>query len=178
MKEAEEEVDNTLVIVPIGEVKDVTPEEVSLNKRKIIEKRHSESKDYKEDNDEDEEYIDDFEAIDNYDDDGNEDQGATGLMIVKPSEEERELDENRTRESMLEELDLEDGNLNFDIKEEIPPTPKREYTFKFVNEVDNFNDVIIEEGSDLSEEDTPFRHFGVDDDFPTLNEFFQSHNED
>ncbi|MFS8018733.1 hypothetical protein Hanom_Chr15g01395471 [Helianthus anomalus] len=68
--------------------------------------------------------------------------------------------------------------LKFDIEEEIPPTRDREYTFKFVNKVDNFKDVIIEEGSDDSEEDTPFHYSGVDDDFPTLNELFQSHNED
>ncbi|MFS7928945.1 hypothetical protein Hanom_Chr04g00326741 [Helianthus anomalus] len=47
-----------------------------------------------------------------------------------------------------------------------------------MNEADNFNNVIIEEGSDISEEDTPFHYFGVDDDFPTLTELFQSHNED
>ncbi|MFS7913598.1 hypothetical protein Hanom_Chr02g00143611 [Helianthus anomalus] len=79
---------------------------------------------------------------------------------------------------MLEELDLDDGKLKFDIEEEIPPTPNREYTFKFVNEADNVNDLIIEEGLDVSDEDIPFHYSGVDDDFPTLNELFQSHNED
>ncbi|MFS7945237.1 hypothetical protein Hanom_Chr06g00521821 [Helianthus anomalus] len=79
---------------------------------------------------------------------------------------------------MLEELGMEDGKFKFDIEEEIPPTPEREYSFKFVNEADNFKDVIIEEGSDLSDEDTPFDYSGVDDDFPTLTELFESHNED
>ncbi|MFS7954110.1 hypothetical protein Hanom_Chr07g00626471 [Helianthus anomalus] len=99
------------------------------------------------------------------------------VIYLHHAEEDGELDENWTRESMLEELDMDDGKLKFDIEEEIPPTPDREYSFKFVNEANNFNDVILEEGS-KSDEDTPFRYSGVDDDFPTLNELFQSHNKD
>ncbi|KAM0037805.1 hypothetical protein Hdeb2414_s0013g00407551 [Helianthus debilis subsp. tardiflorus] len=230
MREAEDVVDDTLSIIPVGELKDVTPEEIKLNRRKIIEKRHQEEEVEDEEDDELKELFDD---IDNYDgedndddDDDDDDQGATGLMIVKPSgqytlddflndelneqqedqhheasssgtqhagekvyltlpkviylhaEVEGELEENRTRESMLEELGMDGGNMNFDIKDEIPPSPEREYSFKFVNEADNFKDVIIEEDSDLSEEDTPFHYTGVDEDFPTLSELFQSYNED
>ncbi|MFS7986853.1 hypothetical protein Hanom_Chr11g01015151 [Helianthus anomalus] len=79
---------------------------------------------------------------------------------------------------MLEELDMEDDKFKLDIEEEIPPTSDREYSFKFVNEADYFNDVITEEGSDDSDEDTPFHYSGLDDDFPTFNELFQSHKED
>ncbi|MFS7953295.1 hypothetical protein Hanom_Chr07g00616841 [Helianthus anomalus] len=100
------------------------------------------------------------------------------VIYLHHAEEEGELVKNWTRESKLEELDMDDGKLMFDIEEEIPPTPDREYSFKFVNEADNVNDVIIEEGLDISDEDTPFHYSGVDDDFPTLNELFQSHQED
>ncbi|XP_021986740.1 glutamic acid-rich protein-like [Helianthus annuus] len=116
-----------------------------------------------------------FDDIDNYDPNGDndddDDQGATGLLVVKPSvfltqpkviflhaSFEGELEVERSRESMLEELGMDDGNLKFDIEYDIPPSPEREYTFKFVNEVDNFKDVIIEEGSDVSDEDTPFHY--------------------
>ncbi|MFS7946691.1 hypothetical protein Hanom_Chr06g00539281 [Helianthus anomalus] len=234
-------VDNTLVITPVGELKDVTPKEIRVDRRKIIEKRHSESKDDKEkedDDEEDEELNELFKEIDDYDgdnddddnddddddDDGDndddDDQGATGLLIVKHSDQntledflndelneqqedqhqevssygnqhagdkvfltipkviylhaevEGELEENRTRESMLEELGMDDGKLKFDIEEEIPQTPNRKYSFKFMNEANNFNNVIIEEGFDISEQDTPFHYAGVNDDFPTLTELF------
>ncbi|XP_021996216.1 DNA ligase 1-like [Helianthus annuus] len=206
--------------------KDVTPEEIKLSRRKIIEKRREEEEKEEE---EDPELKDWFDAIDSYDandDDDDDDQGATGLIIVKPSvqhtlddflndqlneqqedqhheasssskqhagdqvyltlpkviylhaEVEGELEEIRTRESMLEELGMDDGHMKFDIKDEIPPSPKREYSFKFVNEADNFKDMIIEEGSDVSDEDTPFHYSGVDDTFPKFNELFQSHNKD
>ncbi|MFS7996362.1 hypothetical protein Hanom_Chr12g01129031 [Helianthus anomalus] len=84
----------------------------------------------------------------------------------------------RTREEMLEELGMDDGNLKFDIEDDIPPSLEREYTFNFPNEADNFKDVIIEEGSDISDEDTPFHYSGADDTFPTFAEMFKSHNED
>ncbi|MFS7953411.1 hypothetical protein Hanom_Chr07g00618281 [Helianthus anomalus] len=125
---------------------------------------------------------------DDYDDD--EDQGATGLLIVKPSvqqslddflndeiNEQQEdqhqessssgkqqsdqvfltqpkviymnytfegvLDVPRTRAEMLEELGLDDGNLKFDIEDEIPSSPEKEYKFKLANEADNFNHVEV-----------------------------------
>ncbi|MFS8021474.1 hypothetical protein Hanom_Chr16g01427781 [Helianthus anomalus] len=161
----------------------------------------------KEEEEEDEELKDLYEAIDNYDgDDDNDDDidhGATGLedqhheassygtqhagykvylTLLKVTylqvEVEGELEENRTQESMLEELGMDDGNMKYDIEDEIPPSLEREYLFKFVNEADNFKDVIIGEDSDLSEEDTPFHYTRVDEDFPTLTELFKSHNED
>ncbi|MFS8022666.1 hypothetical protein Hanom_Chr16g01442211 [Helianthus anomalus] len=99
------------------------------------------------------------------------------VIYLNQAEEEAELVENWTRESMLEELDMDDDKFKFDIEEEIPPTPDMEYSFKFVNELDNFNDVIIEEGPE-SDEDTPFHYSRLDDDFPTFNELFCSHNEE
>ncbi|MFS7929923.1 hypothetical protein Hanom_Chr04g00338111 [Helianthus anomalus] len=132
---------------------------------------------YKEDKEvnEEEEEVDDEElkdildAVDNYDPswddyDDDEDQGATGLLIVKAE--------------MLEELGLDDGNLKFDIEDEIPSSSEKDYELKLANEADNFNHVEIEEGSDTSEEDTPYHYSGVDDTFPTFAEMFKSQNED
>ncbi|XP_022030805.1 glutamic acid-rich protein-like [Helianthus annuus] len=247
--EVEANVEISLDIVPVGEVKDVLHSErashqqikverrrlrAKMNKFKVVEEDKEidelfgdEDEEDEDDGDKDEKNDKDKEGDKDDKGDDDDDQGASGLLITKRSgpsnledflndelneqqedqhhevsssgtkhagdevfltlpkviylhhaEEEGELDENRTRESMLEELDLKDGKLKFDIEQEIPPTPDREYTFKFMNEADNFHDVIIEDGSDDSEEDTPFHYSGVDDDFPTLNELFQSHNED
>ncbi|MFS7946711.1 hypothetical protein Hanom_Chr06g00539531 [Helianthus anomalus] len=60
---------------------------------------------------------------------------------------------------MLEELGLDDGNLKFDIEDEIPSSPEKE-------------------GSDISEEDMPYHYSGVDDTFPMFVEMFKSQNED
>ncbi|MFS7904605.1 hypothetical protein Hanom_Chr01g00038061 [Helianthus anomalus] len=148
-----------------------------------------------------------FNDIDNFDgdNDDDDDQGATGLVIEDQHQEasssgkqhagvqvyltlpkviylhssfEGELEVPRSRESMLEESGMDDGYMKFDIKDEIPPSPEREYTFKFANEANNFKDVIIEEGSDVSDEDKPFHYSGVDDTFPTFAEMFKTHNED
>ncbi|MFS7946714.1 hypothetical protein Hanom_Chr06g00539561 [Helianthus anomalus] len=141
---------------------------------------------YKEDNEvneeeeevEDEELKDILDVVDNYDPswdnyDDDEDQGATGLLIVKPDVQrslndflndeinehhedqhressssgkqhpdkvfltqskviylnytfEGEIEVPRTREEMLEELGLDDGNLKFDTENEIPSSPEKE----------------------------------------------------
>ncbi|KAJ0757423.1 hypothetical protein HanLR1_Chr04g0138571 [Helianthus annuus] len=79
---------------------------------------------------------------------------------------------------MLEELGMDDGNLKFGIEDEIPSSPKKEYEFKLANEADNFDHVETEEGSDTSEEDTPYHYVGVDETFPTFAEMFKTQNED
>ncbi|MFS7962807.1 hypothetical protein Hanom_Chr08g00730831 [Helianthus anomalus] len=99
------------------------------------------------------------------------------VIYLNHTEEEGELVENWTRKSMLETLDMEDDKFKFDIEEEIPATPDHEYVLKFVNEAYNFDDVIIVEGS-YFDQDVPFHYTGLDDDFPTFNELFRSHNED
>ncbi|KAJ0441981.1 hypothetical protein HanPSC8_Chr16g0709081 [Helianthus annuus] len=91
---------------------------------------------------------------------------------------EGEIEVPRTRAEMLEELALDDGKFKFDIEDEIPSSPEKEYKFKYANEADNFDHVKIEEGSDTSEEDTPFHYSGVDESFPTLAEMFKEQNED
>ncbi|MFS8035285.1 hypothetical protein Hanom_Chr17g01591301 [Helianthus anomalus] len=104
-------------------------------------------------------------------------QGESSSGTKHANLHQGEIVENLTRESMFESLDMEDDKFKFDIEEEILPTLDREYVFKFVNEADNFNDVVIEEGSD-SVQDVPFHYTGLDDDFPTFDELFRSHNED
>ncbi|MFS7919145.1 hypothetical protein Hanom_Chr03g00209371 [Helianthus anomalus] len=196
--EVKENVEISLDIVPVGELKDVLHSEWASRRQIEVERRRLRAKMNKFKVDEEDKEIDelfgdeDEEDEDEYDGDKDEkndkdkkgdkddkgdddDQGASGLLITKRSgpstledflndelneqqedqhheasssgtkhagdevfltlpkviylhhaEEEGELDENRTRESMLEELDLKDGKLKFDIEEEIPPTPDRE----------------------------------------------------
>ncbi|KAF5813111.1 hypothetical protein HanXRQr2_Chr03g0094421 [Helianthus annuus] len=220
--EVNEDIEVNLDIIPVGEVKDVIHSEFASLRRIEVERRQLKEKlnkykvvdDDKElnemfgDEDEDDDKVDKDnkdDKNDKNDKDDDDQNGASGLLIAKPSgpssiedflngelneqheedqhqgesssEEDGELVENWTRESMLDRLDLDEDRFKFDIEEEIPPTPDREYTFKFVNEADNFNDVIIEEGSD-SDQDTPFHYSGLDDDFHTFDELFRSHNVD
>ncbi|KAJ0618593.1 hypothetical protein HanHA89_Chr02g0055181 [Helianthus annuus] len=49
---------------------------------------------------------------------------------------EGELEVPRSRVEMLEELGLDDGKFKFDIEDEIPPSPEREYEFKYAQEAD------------------------------------------
>ncbi|MFS7947368.1 hypothetical protein Hanom_Chr06g00547481 [Helianthus anomalus] len=219
MKDAEVEVNEANIEAKLNKYK-VDDDDEELNEMFGDEDEDDDDKDDKDEND----------NKDNKDDKGEDDDhdGASGLLITKPSgpstiegflndelnkqreedqhqgesssetkhadfhevflnlpkvnylnhtEEEGELVEKWTTGSMLDRLDMEEDRFKFDIEEEIPPTPNREYTFKFFNEANNFNDVIIEEGSD-SDQDTPFHYSGLDDDFPTFDELFRSHNED
>ncbi|MFS7998308.1 hypothetical protein Hanom_Chr12g01152131 [Helianthus anomalus] len=91
---------------------------------------------------------------------------------------EGELEIPKTRDEVLEELGLDDGNFKFDIEDEIPSSQEKEYEFKYANEADNFHHVKVEECSDSSEEDTPFHYSGIDESFQTLAEMFKKQNED
>ncbi|MFS7979286.1 hypothetical protein Hanom_Chr10g00925571 [Helianthus anomalus] len=196
MKEAEDVMDDTLAIIHVGELKDELKD--------LFEAFDNYDGDDDDDNHQGatgliivkpygQHTLDDFlnDELNEQQEDQNQEASSSGTqhagekvyfifpkVIYLHAEVEGELEENRTRESMLEELGMDDGNLKFDIENEIPPSLEREYSFKFVNEADNFEDVIIEEDSDLSEEDTPFYYTGVDEDFPTLTELFKTHNED
>ncbi|MFS7912052.1 hypothetical protein Hanom_Chr02g00125331 [Helianthus anomalus] len=82
--EAEGIVDsNPLAVVAVGDVINVTPEEIKLDRRKVIEKRQKEE----EEKLKDEELEKLLEDIDNYDPmyDDDDVQGATGLLVVKLS---------------------------------------------------------------------------------------------
>ncbi|MFS7913042.1 hypothetical protein Hanom_Chr02g00136991 [Helianthus anomalus] len=149
-----------------------------------------------------------MDEIDNYDPlidkDDDEDQGSSGLLIVNPNVQQKiedfmndEINEQeedhqqessslgkqhlevpRSRAEMLEELGLDDGKFKFDIEDEIHTSPKREYEFKYAQEADQYNEVIVEEASDSSDEETDFHYSGVDETFPSLIEMFKDQNED
>ncbi|MFS7976568.1 hypothetical protein Hanom_Chr10g00893981 [Helianthus anomalus] len=89
-----------------------------------------------------------------------------------------ELEVPRSRAEMLEELGLDDGKFKFHIEDEIPPSPEREYEFMYAQEADKYDEVIVEEASDSSDEETNFHYSGVDDMFPSLAKMFKDHNED
>ncbi|KAJ0475758.1 hypothetical protein HanHA300_Chr13g0469291 [Helianthus annuus] len=91
---------------------------------------------------------------------------------------EGELEVPRSRAEMLEELGLDDGKFKFDIEDEIPSSPEKEYEFKYAQEADKYNDVLVEEASDSSDEETDFHYAGVDETFPLLAKMFKDQNED
>ncbi|MFS8024523.1 hypothetical protein Hanom_Chr16g01464251 [Helianthus anomalus] len=91
---------------------------------------------------------------------------------------EGELEVPRSIADMLEELGLDDGKFKFNIEDEIPPSPEREYEFKYAQKANQYNDVIVEEASDSFDEETDYHYSGVDEMFPSLTVMFKDHNED
>ncbi|MFS7919873.1 hypothetical protein Hanom_Chr03g00217731 [Helianthus anomalus] len=71
---------------------------------------------------------------------------------------EGELEVSSSRAEMLEELGLDDGKFKFDIEDEIPRSPEREYEFKYAQDVDKYDEVIVEEAFDSSNEETDFHY--------------------
>ncbi|MFS7926830.1 hypothetical protein Hanom_Chr04g00301731 [Helianthus anomalus] len=68
--------------------------------------------------------------------------------------------------------------LHAKVRDEIPSSPEREYEFKYAQEADKYNDVIVEDASDSSDEGTDFHYAGIDETFPSLAEMFKDQNED
>ncbi|KAJ0667241.1 hypothetical protein HanPI659440_Chr17g0675611 [Helianthus annuus] len=99
-------------------------------------------------------------------------------VIYLNAQHEGEIEVQRLREEMLEELGLEDGKFKFDIEDEIPQSPEREFEFRYAHEADHYNDVIVEDASDSSDEETDFHYSGVDETFPSLSEMSKDRNED
>ncbi|MFS7987850.1 hypothetical protein Hanom_Chr11g01027691 [Helianthus anomalus] len=79
---------------------------------------------------------------------------------------------------MLEELGLDDGKFKFNIEDEIPSSPERDYEFKYAQEADKYDEVLVEEAFDSSDEETVFHYAEVDNTFPSLTEMFKEQNED
>ncbi|KAJ0611854.1 hypothetical protein HanHA300_Chr01g0020551 [Helianthus annuus] len=88
---------------------------------------------------------------------------------------EGEIEVPRSRAEMLEELGLDYGKFKFDIEDEIPSLLEKEYEFKYAQEADKYNDVLVEEGSNSSDEETVFPYAGVDETFPSLADMFKRH---
>ncbi|KAJ0634070.1 hypothetical protein HanLR1_Chr17g0684021 [Helianthus annuus] len=99
-------------------------------------------------------------------------------VILLHAQHDGELDVSRSRAEMLEELGLNDGKFKFDIEDEIPQSPEKEFEFSYAHEADHYNDVIVEDASDSSDEETDFHYSGIDETFPSLTEMFKDRNED
>ncbi|MFS7960752.1 hypothetical protein Hanom_Chr08g00706711 [Helianthus anomalus] len=164
----------------------------------------SDKKDDKDDNDDQgasgllivnqnvEQRIEDFlnDEINEQADDQHQDASSSGkqqadqVFLTNPTviflnaQNEGELEVPRSRAEMLEELGLEDGKFKFDIEDDIPQSPDRDFEFRYAQEADNYNDVIVEDASDSSDEETDFHYSGVDEIFPSLAEMFKDQNED
>ncbi|KAJ0669165.1 hypothetical protein HanPI659440_Chr17g0697891 [Helianthus annuus] len=158
-----------------------------------------------EDDDEDDGADDKSDKNDKPDDD--DDQGTSGLLINDPSVQDKvndlmndEVNEQnddveceasssgkqsddqveiiRTRAEMLEELGLEDGKFKFDIEDEIPESPAKDFEPQFPLEPDCYDNVVIETDSDSEEERMDFHYEGEDMAFPTFTELFEDMNAD
>ncbi|MFS7930070.1 hypothetical protein Hanom_Chr04g00339811 [Helianthus anomalus] len=100
----------------------------------------------------------------------------TVIFLHAPVEGELEIP--RSRVEMLEELGLDDGKFKFDTEDEIPSSPEREYEFVYVAKADKYDEVLVEDGSDSSDEETDFHYSGVDETFPSFAKMFKYRNED
>ncbi|KAJ0657472.1 putative Pterin-binding domain-containing protein [Helianthus annuus] len=158
-----------------------------------------------EEDDEDDGAGDKSDKDDKPDDD--DDQGTSGLLINNPSVQEKvndlmndEVNEQnddvefeasssgkqsddqveimRTRAEMLEELGLEDGKFKFDIEDEIPQSPAKDFEPQFPLEADYYDNVIVETDSDSEDERMDFHYEGEDMSFPTFTELFEDMNAD
>ncbi|KAJ0591826.1 hypothetical protein HanHA300_Chr03g0077771 [Helianthus annuus] len=105
-------------------------------------------------------------------------QGESTSRSKQAAIQQGELVENWSRTDMLDALGLMDENLKFDIEDEIPEVPDEDYVFKFVEDADNFNDVVVEDDTSDSDNDVPLPYVGADDNFPTFDELLRTHNKD
>ncbi|MFS7997197.1 hypothetical protein Hanom_Chr12g01138851 [Helianthus anomalus] len=99
-------------------------------------------------------------------------------VIYSNDQNKGELEVHRSRAERLEEFGLEDGKFKFDIEDEIPQSPEGEFEFRYAQEADNYNGVIVEDASDSSDEETDFHYSRVDETFPSLAEMFKDRNEE
>ncbi|XP_035831905.1 FK506-binding protein 3-like [Helianthus annuus] len=93
-------------------------------------------------------------------------------------QQQGEVEITRTRAEMLEELGLEDGKFKFNIEDEIPQSPAKDFEPRYPHEADHYDDVIVESASDSEEDRYDFHYEGEDAAFPLLAELFKDKNED
>ncbi|MFS7968594.1 hypothetical protein Hanom_Chr09g00799401 [Helianthus anomalus] len=111
-------------------------------------------------------------------------QHADQVFLINPNvfylnaQHEGEIEVQRSREEMLEELGLNDGKFKFDIEDEIPQSSEDVFDPRYAHEADHYDDVIVEDASDSSDEETDFHYSGVDETFPSFAEMFKDQNED
>ncbi|KAJ0509333.1 hypothetical protein HanIR_Chr11g0527661 [Helianthus annuus] len=99
-------------------------------------------------------------------------------VIYLSGKQQGEVEVKRTRAEMLEELGLEDGKFKFDIEDEIPHSPTKDFEPRYPHEDDHYDEVIVESASDSEEDMVDFHYEGEDVAFPTFTELFQEKNED
>ncbi|XP_022039967.1 troponin T, skeletal muscle-like [Helianthus annuus] len=99
-------------------------------------------------------------------------------VIYLSGNQHGEVEVRRTLAEMLEELGLEDGKFKFDIEDEIPQSPAKDFEPRYPHEDDHYDEVIIESASNSEEERVDFHYEGEDAAFPTFTEMFQDKNDD
>ncbi|MFS8023272.1 hypothetical protein Hanom_Chr16g01449561 [Helianthus anomalus] len=92
--------------------------------------------------------------------------------------QEGEVEVRRTRAEMLEELGLEEGKFKFDIEDEITHSLAKDFEPRYAFEADHYDDVIIKDASDSSEDEIDFHYAGIDETFASFAEMFKDKNED
>ncbi|MFS7996851.1 hypothetical protein Hanom_Chr12g01134701 [Helianthus anomalus] len=103
---------------------------------------------------------------------------SNSIFISLSEYHQGEVEIIRTRAEMLEELGLEEGKFKFDIEDEIPESPAKDFEPQFPLEAGCYDNVIIETDSDSEEERMDFHYEGEDMPFPTFTELFQDMNAD
>ncbi|KAM0012684.1 hypothetical protein Hdeb2414_s0049g00749991 [Helianthus debilis subsp. tardiflorus] len=109
---------------------------------------------------------------------GDQVHQSTSAFISLSEYYQGEVDIIRTRAKMLEELGLEDGKFKFDIEDDIPESPIKNFEPQFPLEADCYDNVVIETDSDSEEERIDFHYEGEDMAFPTFTELFEDMNAD
>ncbi|XP_035843881.1 uncharacterized protein LOC118490381 [Helianthus annuus] len=107
---------------------------------------------------------------------GDQVHQLTSTFISLSEYHQGEVDIIRTRAEMLEELGLEDGKFKFDIEDEIPESPIKNFEPQFPLEAEFYDNVTIETDSDSEEERIDFHYEGEDMAFPTFTELFEDMN--
>ncbi|KAM0056062.1 hypothetical protein Hdeb2414_s0006g00213661 [Helianthus debilis subsp. tardiflorus] len=105
-------------------------------------------------------------------------QQSNSTFISLSEYHQGEVEIIRTRAEMLEELGLEDGKFKFDIEDEVPESPVKDFEPQFPLEADCYDNVIVETDSDSEEERMDFHYEGEDMPFPTFTELFEDMNAD
>ncbi|MFS7966967.1 hypothetical protein Hanom_Chr09g00780201 [Helianthus anomalus] len=99
-------------------------------------------------------------------------------VLYRNAQQEGEIEVQRTRAEMLEELGLEDWKFKFDIEDEIPQSPEKEFKPRYALEADHYDEVIVEDASDSSDDETDFHYSRIDKTFPSFAEMFKDRNEE
>ncbi|XP_035840317.1 uncharacterized protein LOC118487514 [Helianthus annuus] len=107
---------------------------------------------------------------------GDQVHQLTSTFISLSEYHQGEVDIIRTRAEMLEELGLEDGKFKFDIEDEIPESPIKNFEPQFPLEAEFYDNVTVETDSDSEEDRIDFHYEGEDMAFPTFTELFEDMN--